>query len=156
MNTVAAILNTKLGQIGLDQKGINEISKQIAEIGSLTVTNKQLDEKNTILQTEIDNLKKEEVHFKGSVKTFSDINGKLFDLAYVRGRQNDELDITIQEKETELKELNQSLLQERATIYEANLIAAFLVSPKGLDDYKLDKLVRLMVELRHWNQSLCD
>lgn len=86
VNTVAAILNTELGQIGLDQKGISELSKQVAETGSLTVTNKQLDDNKIKLQTEIDNLKEEEVHFKGSVKTLSNINGKLFDLAYVRGR----------------------------------------------------------------------
>lgn len=148
VNTVAAILNTELGQIGLGRKEISEISKQIAETGSLTVTNKQLDEKKNKLQTEIDNLKKEEVHFKGSVKTLSNINQKLCNSIYEKGHQRDELDITIQEKETELKELNQSLLQGVTTIFEANLIAAFLVSPKGLDDYNLDKLVRLMVALR--------
>ncbi len=148
VNTVTAILNTELGQIGLDQKGISEISKQIAETGSLTVTNKQLDEKKNELQSEIDNLKKEEVHFEGSVKTLSNINGKLFDLAYVRGRQNDELNIIITKQEANLKDLNQSMLQGVTTIYEANLIVAFLVSPKGLDDYNLDRLVRLMVALR--------
>ena len=71
VNTVAAILNTELGQIGLDQKGISEISKQIAKTGSLTVTIKQLDDRKNELQSEIDNLKKEEVHFKGSVKTLT-------------------------------------------------------------------------------------
>ena len=68
VNTVAAILNTELGQIGLDQKGISEISKQIAETGSLTVTNKQLDEKKNKLQSEIDNLKKEKVGWDSSVR----------------------------------------------------------------------------------------
>jgi len=148
VNTVAAILNTELGQIGLDQKGISEISKQIAETGSLTVTIKQLDEKKSKLQSENDNLKKEKVHFEGSVKSLSNINQKLCASMYVRGRQNDELDITIQTKEAELKELTQSTLQMETTIYEANLIAAFLVLPKGLDDYNLDKLVGLMVALR--------
>ena len=148
VNTVAAILNTELGQIGLDQKGISEISKQVAETGSLTVTIKQLDEKKNKLQAEIDNLKEEEVHFKGSVKTLSNINGKLFDLAYVRGRQNDELDIIIKEQEANLKDLNQSMLQGVTTIFEANLIVGFLVLPNGLDDNNFDKLVRLMVALR--------
>ena len=49
VNTVSAILNTELGQISLDQKGISEISKQVAETGSLIVTIKQLDEKKNNL-----------------------------------------------------------------------------------------------------------
>ena len=148
VNTVAAIINTELGQIGLGQKEISEISKQIAEAGSLTVTIKQLDEKKNKLQSEIDNLKKEEVHFEGSVKSLSNINEKLCYSMYMRGRQNDELDITIEEKEAELKDLNQSMLQGVTTIFEANLIAGFLVLPNGLDDDNLDKLVGLMVALR--------
>ena len=47
-----------------------------------------------------------------------------------------------------MKKLNQSLLQGWTTLFEANLIAGFLVSPNGLDDYNLDKLVGLMVALR--------
>jgi len=148
VNTVAAILNTELGQIGLDQKGISEISKQIAETGSLTVTNKQLEEKRNKLKSEVDNLEKEKVHFEGSVKTLSNINQKICNSIYVKGHQNDEFDITIQAKEAKLKELTQSTWQRVTTIFEANLIAAFLVSPKGLDDYSLDKLVGLMVALR--------
>ncbi len=148
VNTVAAIINTELGQIGLGQKEIGDISKQVAETGSLTVTIKQLDEKKNELQSEIDDLKKEEVHFKGSIKSLNDINGKIVNALLVKGPQRDALNVTIQKKEAELKDLNQSLLQERATIYEANLIAAFLVSPKVLDDYNLDKFVRLIVALR--------
>jgi len=148
VNTVAAILNTELGQIGLDQKGISEISKQIAETGSLTVTNKQLDEKKNKSQSEIDNLEKEMVHFEGSVKALSNINQKLCNSIYEKGHQRDELDITIPTKEAELKELNQSMLQGVTTIYEANLIVGFLVLPEGLDDDNLDKLVGLMLALR--------
>lgn len=148
VNTVAAILNTELGQIGLGQKEISEISKQIADTGSLTVTNKQLNEKKNELQSVIDNLKKEEVHLKGSVKSLSDINQKICNSILVKGPQRDELDITIQEKEAKLEELNQSMLQGVTTIYEANLIAGFLVLPKGLDDYNLDRFVGLMVALR--------
>lgn len=47
-----------------------------------------------------------------------------------------------------MEKLNQSLLQGWTTLFEANLVAAFLVSPKELDDYNLDKLVRLMLALR--------
>ncbi len=148
VNTVAAILNTELGQIDLDQKGTSEISKQVAETGSLTVTNKQLNEKKNDLQSVIDDLKKEEVHLKGSVKIWNDINGKIVNTLLINGPKRDALNIMINRKETELKELNQSILQERATIYQANLIAAFLVSPKVLNDYNLDKFVRLMVALR--------
>jgi len=148
VNTVAAILNTELGQIGLDQKGISEISKQIAKTGSLTVTIKQFKEERSELQIEIDNLKKEEVHFEGSVKSLSDINQNICNSILVNGPQRDELNITIQEKEAELKELNQSMLQGVTTIFEANLIAGFLVLPEGLDDDNLDKLVGLMVALR--------
>lgn len=148
VNTVAAILNTELGQICLDQKGISEISKQVAETGSLTVTNKQLDEKKNKLQSEIDNLKKEKVGWDSSVKVLSSVNQKICNSILVKGPQRDELDIIIQEKEAEVKRLNQSLLQGWTTLFEANLIAGFLVSPNGLDDYNLDKLVRLMVALR--------
>ncbi len=148
VNTVSAILNTELGQICLDQKGISEISKQVAETGSLTVTNKQLDEKKNKLQTEIDDLKKEKVGWDSSVKTLSSVNQKICNSILVKGPQRDELDIIIKEKEAEVKKLNQSLLQGWTTLFEADLIAAFLVLPKGLDDYNLDKLVRLMVALR--------
>ncbi len=148
VNTVAAILNTELGQIGLDQKGISEISKQIAETGSLTVTNKQLDEKKSKLQSEIDNLEKEKVHFEGSVKSLSNINENLCYSMYVEGHRRDELNIIIKEQEANLKDLNQSMLHGVTTLFEANLIVAFLVSPKGLDDDTLDKFVRLMVALR--------
>ncbi|MBA7679239.1 hypothetical protein ES703_87526 [subsurface metagenome] len=148
MNTVAAILNTELGQIGLDQKGISEISKQVAETGSLTVTNKQLDEKKNKLQSEIDNLKKEKVGWDSSVKTLSSVNQKICNSILIKGPQRDELDIIIEEKEAEVKKLNQSLLQGWTTLFEANLIAGFLVSPKGLDDDDLDDLVGLMVALR--------
>ena len=148
VNTVSAILNTELGQIGLDQKGISEISKQIAETGSLTVTNKQLDEKKNKLQLVIDNLEKEKVHFEGSVKALSNINQKLCNSIYEKGHQRDELDIIIPTKEAELKNLNQSMLQGVTTLFEANLIVAFLVAPNGLDNDNLDKLVGLMVALR--------
>ncbi len=148
VNTVAAILNTELGQIGLGQKERRKISKQIAKTGSITVTNKQLDEKKNELQSEIDNLEKEKIHFEGSVKSLGNINQKICNSILVKGPQRDELDIIIQEKEAKVKELNQSLLQGWATIFEANLIAGFLVLPNGLDDYNFDKLVRLMVALR--------
>ena len=148
VNTVAAILNTELGQIGLDQKGISEISKQVAETGSLTVTNKHLDDRENELQSEIDNLKKEEVHFEGSVKSLSDINQNICNSLLVKGPQRDELNTIIKEQEAKLKELNQSILEDVTTLFEANLIAAFLILPNGLDNDKLDKLVRLMVALR--------
>ena len=148
VNTVAAIINTELGQIGLDQKGISEISKQVAETGSLTIINKQLDEKKNDLQSEIDDLKKEEVHFKGSVKSLSDINGKIVNSLLVKGPQRDELNAIIKEQMANLKDLNQSILQGTTILFEANLIAAFLILPNGLDNDKLDKFVRLMVALR--------
>lgn len=148
VNTVSAILNTELGQIDLDQKGISEISKQVAETGSLTVTNKQLDEKKNELQSEIENLKKEEVHFKGSVKSLSDINGKICNSLLVNGPQRDALNSIIKEQKAELKDLNQSILQGTTILFEANLIAAFLILPNRLDNDKLDKLVRLMLALR--------
>ncbi|MFC1958992.1 hypothetical protein ACFLV6_03695, partial [Chloroflexota bacterium] len=91
VNTVAAILNTELGQIGLGRKEINEISKQIAETGSLTVTIKQLDEKKNKLESEVDNLKKEKVHFEGSVKSLGDINQNICNSIWVKGHQRDEL-----------------------------------------------------------------
>jgi len=65
-----------------------------------------------------------------------------------KGPQRDELNITIQEKEAKLKELTQSTSQREITNFEASLIAAFLVSPEGLDNYSLDNLVGLMVALR--------
>jgi len=148
VNTVTAILNTELGQIDLDQKGISEISRQVAEIGSLTVTIKQFDKRKNELQSEIDDLEKEEVHFKGSVKSLSDINGKIVNTLLVKGPQRDELNIIIKEQKAELKDLNQSILQGMTILFEANLIATFLVLPNGLDNDKLDKLVRLMLALR--------
>lgn len=148
VNTVAAILNTELGQIGLDRKGISEISKQIAETGSLTVTIRQLEEKKNELQSEIDNLKKEELHFKGSVKSLSNINQKICNSILVKGPQRDELNIIIQEKETELKELNQSMLQGVTTLFQANLIVGFLVSKEGLDDDCFDDFISLMLALQ--------
>ncbi len=100
------------------------------------------------MQLEIANLEKEKVHFDGSVKSLTNINQNLCNSMYVKGHQNDELDITIQAKEARSKELTQSTLQMETIINEASLIAAFLVLPKGLDDSNLDKLVGLMVALR--------
>jgi len=100
------------------------------------------------LQTEINNLEKEKVGWDSSVKTLSSVNQKICNSILIKGPQRDELNITIQEKETELKELNQAMLQGVTTLFEANLIVAFLVAPKGLDNDKLDKLVGLMVALR--------
>lgn len=148
VSTVAAILNTELGQIGLGQGEIGEISKQIAEAGSLVVTIRQLEEKRDKLQLEIANLEKEKVRFEGSIKILSNVNQKICNSIYEKGHQNDALDINIQAKEMKLKELNQSAWQMRTTLYEGNLIAAFLASPKGLDDYDLDRLVGLLVALR--------
>ena len=148
VNTVAAIINTELGQIGLSQKGIIEISRQVAETGSLTVTNKQLGERKNDLQSVIDDLKKEEVHLRGSVKIWNDINGKIVNTLLINGPKRDALNVTIQKKEAELKELNQSILQRVTTNYEANLIVRFLASPKELDDHNLDKLIGLMLALR--------
>ncbi|MFC1966844.1 hypothetical protein ACFLWI_07910 [Chloroflexota bacterium] len=148
VNTVAAILNTELGQIGLGQDEIGQIFKQIAENGSLTVTNKQLEEERDKLKAEVDNLKKEKVHFEGSVKSLSNINQKICNSILVRGPQRDELNIIIQEKEAKLEELNQSTLESVTTLFEANLIAAFLVSPKGLDGNNLDKFIDLIMALR--------
>ena len=148
VNTVSAILNTELGQIDLDQKGISEISRQVAETGSLTVTNKQLNEKKNELQSEIDDLEKEEVHFKGSIKSLRDINGKICNSLLVNGPQRDALDIIIKEQKAELKEVNQSMLEEVTTLFEANLIVVFLASPKGLNDDNFDKLIGLMLALR--------
>ena len=118
------------------------------DAGSLTVTIKQLDEKENKLQLVIDNLKKEEVHFKGSVKSLSDINGKIVNTLLVNGPQRDTLNSIIKEQKAELKDLNQSILQGTTILFEANLIAAFLILPNGLDNDKLDKLVRLMLALR--------
>jgi len=148
VNTVVAIVNTGFGKAGLDQGEISDISKQIGKTGSLTVTIKQLKEKRNKLKSEVNNLEKEKVHFDGSVKTLSNINQKICNSIYEKGHQNDYLDITIQEKEAKLKELTQSTSQMETTIYEANLIAGFLVLPEGLDDDNLDKLVGLMVALR--------
>ncbi|MFC1977031.1 hypothetical protein ACFLWS_02025 [Chloroflexota bacterium] len=47
-----------------------------------------------------------------------------------------------------LKELGESTLRMATTLFEANLIVAFLASPEGLDDDNLDKLVGLMLALR--------
>ncbi|MFC1977032.1 hypothetical protein ACFLWS_02030 [Chloroflexota bacterium] len=80
VNTVAAILNTELVQIGLEQE-------EIAETGSLTVTIKQLDEKKNQLKSEVDNLKKEKVHFEGSVKSLSDINQNICNSIWVKGQE---------------------------------------------------------------------
>ncbi|MFC1991693.1 hypothetical protein ACFLVC_03100 [Chloroflexota bacterium] len=85
VNTVAAILNTELGQMGLGQKEISEISKQISKTGSLTVTNKQLEEGRDKLKAEADNLKKEKVHFEGSVKSLSNINQNICNSILVKG-----------------------------------------------------------------------
>jgi len=148
VNIVVAIVNTGFGKAGLNQGEISEISKQIGKTGSLTVTIKQFKEKRNKLKTEVNNLEKEKVHFEGSVKSLTNINQKLCNSMYVRGHQNDELDITIQAKEAKLKELTQSTSQMETIIYESNLIAGFLILPKGLDDDNLDKLVGLMVALR--------
>ncbi len=125
-----------------------KIRSIIFRIGSLTVTNKQLDEKKNKLQAEITSLEKKKVGWDSSVKTLSSVNQKICNSILVKGPQRDALAIIIQEKEAEVKKLNQSLLLGWTTIFEANLIVAFLVSPKVLNDYHLDKLVRLMVALR--------
>ena len=93
-------------------------------------------------------LEKDEVNFKTSVISLSNMEQNLWNAISEKGHQDDELDIIIQEKESKLEELNQSTLQSVTTLFEANLIAVFLVSPKGLDDDNLDKLVGLMVALR--------
>lgn len=148
VNTVVAIVNTGFGKTGLNQEEISEISKQLAETGSLTVTIKQLKEKRGELQTENNNLEQEKVHFEGSVKSLTNINQKISNSIYEKEHQNDYLDITIQENEAKLKELTQSTSRMETTIYEANLIAGVLVLPEGLDDGNFDKLVGLMVALR--------
>lgn len=148
INAVSAILTTESGKTGLSQEETKQIGKQIAEAGSLFVHNKNLKAQKQQLETEV----KELVEKKS---TLEDIAEKLqmkirSDEMVILGQKmrGDKLNDEIEVKGPELEKLKESIKEYEDTIYQANLVVGFLVSPKSLKEQLLDDLVRLLIALR--------
>lgn len=148
INAVSAILTTESGKTGLSQEETKQIGKQITEAGSLFVHNKNLKAQKQQLETEV----KELVEKKS---TLEDIAEKLqmkirSDEMVIIGQKmrRDELNAEIEVKGPELEKLKESIKEYEDTIYQANLVVGFLVSPKSLKEQLLDDLVRLLIALR--------
>jgi len=58
------------------------------------------------------------------------------------------LDAEIKAKGPELEKLDKSIKESEDIIYQANLIMAFLITPKSLKEQHLDDLVQLLIALR--------
>jgi hypothetical protein len=148
VNTASAILNTELGKVGLDKEGIHQVTVNIAKAGSLTVYNKNLEDKKRKLEAEIQERveKKEALGDKAEKLQMKIKKGEMVIVGQEYKR--DQLEAEIKAMVPELEELKKSIKEDEATIYQAHLIIAFLVSPKSIKGQVLDDLVRLLLALR--------
>ena len=148
VNTVSAILNTELGKIELNQENIQQISKQISEIGSLTIQKKNLEEKKLKLEVEVQGLSEKKAILENSAKKLQ-MKIRSDEMVIVGQKmQRDQLDAEIKVKGPELEKLDKSIKESEDIIYQANLIMAFLITPKSLKEQYLDDLVQLLIALR--------
>lgn len=155
VKTVAALLNSGLGDAGLTKEEIKELSSQIAVAGSLAVAIKQLEQKRDEVKAKVDQLVQEKSHYAHSVDQLKALNGKVFDSLAAKGQEDLRLDAEIQSKTKKLDSLNQTMAETTAQMasmvrdmYMAQLILAFLAAPNALSDSRLNDLVSLMVAVR--------
>lgn len=151
VKTVAALLNSGLGDVGLTKEEIDKLSGQISGAGSLAVVIKQLEQERDEVKAEVDQLVQEKSHYAHSVDQLKALNGKVFDSLAAKGQEDLRLDAEIQSKTKELDGLNQTMAKMAPMardMYIAQLILAFLAAPNALSDSGLNDLVSLMVALR--------
>lgn len=148
VSTAVALLNTGLSGAGLTQGVIDELSKEIAAIGSLLTITKQLEQKRDGLQLEVDQLVEEKNNYTYNVNQLKAMNQSLFNSLTEKGSEDIKLDAEIQSRSVELKELNQTMSFMLDDMYVAHLITTFLFNPNLLSNHDLDRLVGLMVGLR--------
>ena len=147
VKTVAALLNSGLGDAGLTKEEIDKLSGQIAGVGSLAVVIKQLDQERDALKPEVEQLAEEKGSLTSTVNQLETMKESLFNAVAAKGQENFKLDTEMESRRKELDDLKQNKASMVHDMYIAQLILAFLSSP-GLSDYNLDHLVGLMVALR--------
>lgn len=148
VSTVAAILNTELGNASLNQEEIDEVSRQIAAIGSLVVLIKQLEQKRDELQPQVDQLAEEKKVFSSHLEQLKHENVKAFNSLSEREQEEGELDARLEAKRAKLAELEQIVSGYIHDIRNAWAIIGFLASPEDVNNADFDEFVGLMVYLR--------
>jgi hypothetical protein len=148
VNTVSAILNTELGKVGLEKEGIHQVTENIAKAGSLTVHNNNLEDKRHKLEAEIqERVEKNLVLADKAEKLQMKMKRDEMVILGQESRRN-QIDAEIKSKGPELDKISEKVNAMADVIYQAQLITAFLVSPKSMKGQILDDLVRLLLALR--------
>ena len=151
VNTVSAILNTELGKVGLDKEGIHQVTENIAKAGSLTVYNKNLEDKRQKLEVGIhERVEKKAALGDKAEKLRMKIKRDEMVIIGQESRRN-QIDAEIKAKGPELDKMREEVNALANVIYQAQLITAFLISPKSIKGHVLDDLIRLLLALRQKN-----
>jgi hypothetical protein len=148
VDAVIAILNKKLSEAGLTQIQIEEMSKEIAASGYLSVTIRKQETQSKLLSSELENLSEK---MERSKKALQDINEEYTkikqDLNY-RRQELERMKNDYNRAHAELSKAMEIVPKINDSFTVARLVFGFIVDPKQLSNYDLDRFVKLMMSIR--------
>ncbi|MFC2031979.1 coiled-coil domain-containing protein [Chloroflexota bacterium] len=154
VKVVAAIIESGLGDAGLDEEQKTVISKRIAKAGSLTIYTKDLEHTQKIMTEKVGVLEQQQ-------KSLTDLNGEQKSIKNELARHllaetyhQSELDTQIGAKSKELAKITEVVSGYGRDLYAAWLVLGFLFNPNRLSDFDFDQLVQLMVGIRQYRLKI--
>lgn len=143
VNTVQAILKDKLNRVGLGERDIDEISKEIVTAGSLSV---HIGEK----QTNIERFRQEERTRINRINSLIN-REKDLDLSIKKKRiAKDFLDEEFEEEQRKMGEIERMISDYSEDLTACRLIIEFLASPESLIPEDFTHLQATISRLRAW------
>jgi len=148
VDTVIAILNKKLAEAGLTQKQIEELSKEIAVSGYLSVTISQQEARSMKLSSELVNLSEKIDQAKKALQEINEEYAKAKNALDSERRELERVQNDYHWANAELSKITEMLPKIYSSFTVARLVFGFIVDPKQLSNYDLDRFVKLMISIR--------
>lgn len=154
VDAVIAILHGELGNAGLSEDEIGKISKQIANVGSLTVYIGELEDSQKALEDNIQQLGEENHTLELTNIGSSNMFHKLVIEVLAKLKERKKVDSQLETKKSELAKLQDIVAAYARDIYTARLVLAFLISKDLISDYDFDEIVKLMLGIRQFRLGI--
>ena len=153
VNTVLAVAEDRLTKEGLNSGEIDDISRQIRKAGSLSSVIKQLEGEMNKLQTEVSELTREKRTYFGDVDKLTFARDTVTIELLEKQSNLKNLATRLQSAQIELNKLKEMISQYAHDLHMAVLITTFLLNPSKLDNNNYDRLLGLMIAIRHSRQG---
>jgi myosin heavy subunit len=148
VTTVKAILDKELTKKELGEAEKEEISKKIAEVGSLTSYIKSTKKEKNGLEEHMVGLKEDAHNMEMSNNGLQKHNDQLASHVYAMMEKKKTVDTQIKKIDWQLKELKTIKAGHATDIYTAWLVMAFLNKPESVSNSDFDWLVEILNGIR--------